>query len=173
MNAKSLGTLLRDWRIERDLTQEQLGKAAGLSRKIIGSIELGDRDIKIEEVVKVCRALGRNAEELVLHWSTSFLAEIRETEREMFGSQDTGQPGKPNSGAPNVTASGSLKEKIDKLAALFQEIIDTSQAELIQTLRIELGLPGAPSPPTPVAPKRPRSRVSRKGRVRARNNSGR
>jgi len=171
MNAKSLGTLLRDWRIERDLTQAELGEAAGLSRRIVGNIELGDREIRAKEVVKVCRALGRNAEELVLHWSRSVLEELQEIEREMSGSRDTGQPDESNSGAPD--ASGSIKEKLDKIVALFQEIIHASQAELIQKLQLQMGLPGAPPPPPPAAPKRPRSRVSRKGRVRAPDHSGR
>lgn len=170
MNAESLGALLRDWRIERDLTQAELAKAAGLSRKIIGSIELGDRRIDYEEVVPVCRALGRHVEELVLHWSRSSLEELQKIEREKFGSQDTRQTVEPDS-ASGASESGSIKEKIAEMAALFQEILLASQEDLIRKLQLQMGLPGGAPPSPPAAPKRPRSRVSRKGRVRARNRS--
>ena len=172
MNAKSLGTILREWRIERDLTQAQLGRAAGLSRKIVGSIELGSRKIvDYEEVIQICRALGRSVEELVLHWSRSTLDELQEIEREMLGTQGTSSD-ESDSEAPAVATNGSIKEKVDKLAALIEEIIHTSQGDLIQKLQLQMGLSGAPSPP-PAAPRRPRSRVSRKGRVRGRNDSDR
>lgn len=166
MNAKSLGTLLRDWRIECNLTQAQLGAAIGLSRKIVGSIELGKRDVDKEEMIKMYRALGKNAEDLVLHWSRSFLEELREVENEMQDAQDTRPPDKPNSGDPDRTASSSIHENVAKIAALIQEIIHAAQAEVIQKLQLEMSLSGVPSPP-PAAPKRPRSRVSRRGRAAA------
>ena len=170
MDAKSLGSLLRDWRIERNETQAELAKAAGLSRKVVGNIERGDGKVRTTEVVKVCVALGRHTEELVLHWSRSVREELQKIESELLGSRDAGPSDGSDSGAPGGAASGSIKEKIDKIGALFQEIIHASQEELIQKLQLQLDLSGASSPP-PAA--RPRSRVSRKGRVRPRNNSGR
>lgn len=168
MNAKSLGTILRDWRIECDLTQEELGEAAGLSRKIVGSIERGERKVDYEEVIRICKALGRHAEELVLHWSRSALEELRKVETEMLGSRETRHSDKPDSEALDATASRSISEAVDKIGALFKEIFHRLQEELIQKLLLEMNLSGAPSPsPPPAAPKRSRSRVSRRGRVAA------
>jgi len=172
MSAKSLGTLLRDWRIERNETQAEVAEAAGLSRKVVGNIERGDGKVRTTEVVKVCLALGRHTEELVLHWSRSVREELQKIENELFGSGDAEQSDGAGSGAADGTASGSIKEKVAKMGALFQEIIHASQEELIQKLQLQMSLPAASSPP-PAAPKRPRSRVSRKGRVRPRDNSGR
>jgi DNA-binding XRE family transcriptional regulator len=168
MNAKSLGTLLRDWRIERNETQAEVAEAAGLSRKVVGNIERGDGKVRTTEVVKVCVALGRHTEELVLHWSKSVREELQKIENELFGSGDAGQS--DGSGAPDGSTSGSIKEKVAKMGSLIQEIIHTSQEELIQKLQLQKS--PASSPP-PAAPKRPRSRVSRKGRVRPRDHSGR
>ena len=168
MNEKSLGSLLRDWRIECNLTQEELGAAAGLSRKIVGNIERGERKVDTKEVVRFCRALGRNAEDLVLYWSRSFVEELRKVELEMQDSQEIGQPDKSHSGAPDGTASGSIHEIVAKIAVLIQEIIHAAQAELIQKLQLEMNLSGASSPPPPAAPRRARSRVSRRGRAASR-----
>lgn len=164
MNTNSLGPILRGWRIEGKLTQADLGKAAGLSRKIVGSIERGKRKLVKEELIRICRALGRNAEELVLHSSRSFLEELRKVESEMLDAQDARPPEKPDAGAPDGTASSSINENVAKIAALIQEIIHAAQAELIQKLQLEMNLTGASSPP-PAAPRRPRSRVSRRGRA--------
>ncbi|HYU35327.1 MAG TPA: helix-turn-helix transcriptional regulator [Thermoanaerobaculia bacterium] len=164
MNAKALGTILKDWRIECNKTQAKLGKDAGLSRKVVGSIERGERKIDGEEIVQVCRALGRNAEDLVLHWSRSTLQELQKIERALLGSRDTGQSDKPDSATSEAATGGSINEHVNKLAALIKEIIHAAQAELIQKLQLEMNLSGASSPP-PAAPKRPRSRVSRRGRT--------
>lgn len=168
MNAKSLGIILRDWRIESDLTQEELGEAAGLSRKIVGSIERGARKVDYEEVIRICRALGRHIEELVLHWSRSVLEELRKVEKEMLGSRETRPPDTTDSAALDTTAGGSIGEVVDKIAVLFKEIVHRAQEELIQKLLLQMSPSGASSPsPPPAAPKRSRSRVSRRGRAAA------
>jgi transcriptional regulator with XRE-family HTH domain len=159
MNTKSLGALLKEWRIESNLSQVQLGRSAGLSRKTIGNIERGDRAFDNEQIVRLCKALGRSVEELILHWSRSSLEELQQIERELQGVEAGPALARP--------ASGSVEEIFDRFGALLKELYHRAQEELIHTLQLQMGPPGSSSPSPPAALKRTRSRVSRKGRVRA------
>lgn len=55
--AGAFGEVLRALRIERKLTQEQLGLAAGLQRKYISSLELGTKAPSFATVLRVAKAL--------------------------------------------------------------------------------------------------------------------
>jgi len=158
MNTKSLGAILKDWRIEKNLSQGQLGKSAGLSRRIIGNIERGERKLDNQHLVRLCRALGRSVEELVLSWSRSSLEELQQIERALHGSLEP---------ALARTASGSIDEIIDGIADHLKELYQRAQEDLIQKLRLQMGMPGSSSLLPPTGIQRTRSRVSRKGRVGA------
>lgn len=53
-----LGAALRELRIRRQLTQEQLAERAGLSYKFIGEIERGRGNPTVDTVARLAEALG-------------------------------------------------------------------------------------------------------------------
>ena len=52
------GKIIKELRIERGLSQEELGHKAGLHRTYIGMIERGEKNITIENINKLSKALG-------------------------------------------------------------------------------------------------------------------
>jgi transcriptional regulator with XRE-family HTH domain len=59
-----IGARVRDLRKKRGWTQEQLAAAAGRHWTYIGGIERGERNITVEVVGDIARALGVDVEEL-------------------------------------------------------------------------------------------------------------
>ncbi|MGX5715503.1 helix-turn-helix domain-containing protein [Arthrobacter sp. MAHUQ-56] len=55
---KAVGARIRELRLERGLTQEELGNAAGLDRKMVLYIELGQRSLGYERLWDISAALG-------------------------------------------------------------------------------------------------------------------
>ena len=51
-------TRLRDLREDRDLTQEQVGRLINKSQQGYNHIETGRAELKIEDLVKLCRFYG-------------------------------------------------------------------------------------------------------------------
>lgn len=56
--AGAFGAVLRTLRIEKNLTQEQLGLEAGLQRKYISLLELGTKAPSLATVLRVAKALN-------------------------------------------------------------------------------------------------------------------
>lgn len=55
---------LRNARIQKQLSQEELASMSGLHRTYIGSVERGERNITLVSFLKICSALQVNASTL-------------------------------------------------------------------------------------------------------------
>jgi transcriptional regulator with XRE-family HTH domain len=55
---KKLGQKIREQRVGIGLSQEELADASGLHRTYIGSIERGERNVSLQNIVLIARALS-------------------------------------------------------------------------------------------------------------------
>ena len=62
---KSVGHEIRKRREGRDYSQEVLAELAGLHRTYVGSVERGERNLSLENLVRIARALGCKSRDLV------------------------------------------------------------------------------------------------------------
>ena len=60
-----VGSRVRQLRLERHLTQEQLSERAGISTSFLGHIERGSRKLSLESFCRIARALGCTADALL------------------------------------------------------------------------------------------------------------
>src|SRR4051794_1329035 len=61
---RALGENVRHLRMQRDLTQQALGERAHLHRTYLADVERGGRNVSIESLSKIARALGVTVSEL-------------------------------------------------------------------------------------------------------------
>ena len=61
-----VGRNIRRLRKKVEWSQEQLAEAAGLHRTYIGAVERGERNISLENIVEISRALGSSVSELLV-----------------------------------------------------------------------------------------------------------
>jgi transcriptional regulator with XRE-family HTH domain len=61
----ALGLAIREGRMKRDLTQEDLAERTGLSANYIGDLERGERNVSIRALWQVADGLGVPASELM------------------------------------------------------------------------------------------------------------
>lgn len=61
---KKFGNRLRQLREQKEMTQEELAHEAGLYRTYVGSIERGERNLSIYNVVRIAHALNTKPSEL-------------------------------------------------------------------------------------------------------------
>ena len=59
-----LGNRVRELRCEKGLTQEDLALSIGMDRSYLASVELGKRNISLENIQKLSMGLGVTMEEL-------------------------------------------------------------------------------------------------------------
>lgn len=60
-----IGQAIRNERTRKGLSQEDLAFKCGLHRTYIGSVERGERNISIVNLVKIAEALGVTAKDLM------------------------------------------------------------------------------------------------------------
>lgn len=61
---KKIGLALRTYREEAELSQEQLSFKANLHRTYVGSVERGERNISLINIIALCKALNVKPSEL-------------------------------------------------------------------------------------------------------------
>jgi transcriptional regulator with XRE-family HTH domain len=159
MDAKSLGPVIRKWRIESGLSQKELGEKAELPKRLVGSFERGEQTPDRWEIVKLCDALGRDPAELITFWYRSFLNELNQ-----LGKLRT--PRAPQSDertSPISPDPGSRVDQIiDQIAALAKDLYRESKSDFQKPFLGWLSQSGPSSSPLPSPPRPARKRVSRK-----------
>lgn len=61
----AFGTRVRNRRVELGVSQEELGHRAKLDRTYIGGVERGERNVSLDNIYRIAKALGVAARELL------------------------------------------------------------------------------------------------------------
>ncbi len=61
----TLGRRIREQRQQQGLTQEELAFRSGLHRTYVGSVERGERNLSVLNIIRLARALGIQPAELL------------------------------------------------------------------------------------------------------------
>lgn len=64
-SAEAFGQILRELRVEKGLTQEELGFEAGIRRTYVSILELGQQQPSLSTILKLASGLGVSAAEFI------------------------------------------------------------------------------------------------------------
>ncbi|MBN1384173.1 MAG: helix-turn-helix transcriptional regulator [Elusimicrobia bacterium] len=56
--ASQIGKTIRNYRIEKEISQSDLAKRSGINQPDISAIEKGKKNITIETLLRLCKVLG-------------------------------------------------------------------------------------------------------------------
>ena len=73
---KALGERVREVRVDRGLSQEQVGERADLHRNEVGVIERGETNISFVNLLRICRALEITPSELLKPFVSNRLEQL-------------------------------------------------------------------------------------------------
>jgi len=73
---KALGARVRELRLDRGLSQEQVGERAELHRNEIGVMERGETNTSFVNLLRICRALDVTPSELLKPFGLSSLRNL-------------------------------------------------------------------------------------------------
>jgi XRE family transcriptional regulator, regulator of sulfur utilization len=73
--ARAFGDVVRSLRTEDGIAQETLAHLAGIERSHMGKIERGEHMPTLAMILKIARAMGRSAGELILETEARLLKE--------------------------------------------------------------------------------------------------
>lgn len=62
---KQLGKRIKELRLKAGFSQEELAAKAGLHRTYMSDIERGERNVSVENIEKIARALGVKSSDLL------------------------------------------------------------------------------------------------------------
>ena len=62
---------LKESRLRRGLSQEELAELAGLHRTYVGSVERGERNISLDNMERLAKALDENLVNLLAQYDTT------------------------------------------------------------------------------------------------------
>lgn len=62
---RRLGSAIRQLRLKKGLSQEQLAFSCGLHRTYIGSVERGERNVSLENIIRIAASLDTVAAEML------------------------------------------------------------------------------------------------------------
>lgn len=62
---KQLGQKIKELRLEADYSQEELAARAGLHRTYMSDVERGERNVSVENIEKIAKALGVKSSDLL------------------------------------------------------------------------------------------------------------
>lgn len=62
---RAFGNRVREIRVSRGLSQETLAHEAGLDRSYMGGVERGERNVSLDNIYRIARALHTNASDLL------------------------------------------------------------------------------------------------------------
>ncbi|MFN8654643.1 MAG: helix-turn-helix transcriptional regulator [Gemmatimonadales bacterium] len=61
----AVGRILRDLRVAKGLSQDAFAELSGVHRTYVGSVERGERNISLSNIVKFSQSLGVHASEVI------------------------------------------------------------------------------------------------------------
>lgn len=166
MDAKSLGPIIREWRIESRLTQQDLAESAGLHKRLVGSIERGERTPETREIAQLCQALGKTPTDLLTIWYRACLNEFNELGK----LQDSRRPSQPEDKGSQRSPEPTSKvdQIIDQIAALAKDLYRESRNEFQKIFLDWLAQSGPPNAlPPSSSPQRAQRRVRKRGSAKA------
>jgi len=62
---KRIGIAIRNMRLQKEWSQEQLAFECGLHRTYIGAVERGEKNLTLKNLIKVAKSLDTSAAELM------------------------------------------------------------------------------------------------------------